>query len=135
MDKVELQKLVARNLQSAIERKFAGEWSQSSLARVSKVSQKTISNILSANEKSDEEVAELPSTSITILAILAETLDVPIWALLHPDPYRASRVDDMFKTIERDFQASPAHVGKKDEIGGVILGEIAVTHGKSKNSK
>lgn len=121
---MELQKLVARNLHEAMEKKFYGEVNQSALARMSKVSQKTISNILSAAAKSDQEVESLPSTNIAIIAALAETLGVPPWVLLHPDPERAARLDDMYKTIERDFRSLPPHAGKRDQFGGTVIGEI-----------
>ena len=123
MNKVELQKLVARNLHNAIEKKFYGEVNQSALARMSKVSQKTISNILSATAKSDADVEALPSTSIAIIATLADTLGLPAWVLLHPDPERAARLDDMYRSIERDFKSLPPHAGKRDKLGGTVIGE------------
>lgn len=107
-----------------MEKKFYGDVNQSALARMSKVSQKTISNILSATSKPDAEVEQLPSTSIAILATLAESLGLPAWVLLHPDPERAARLDDMYKSIERDFKTLPPHAGKRDQLGGTVIGNI-----------
>lgn len=132
---MELQRLIARNLHDAMEKKFYGDVNQSALARLAKVSQKTISNILSATSRPDVEVEQLPSTSIAIIATLAETLGLPPWALLHPDPERAARLDDMYRSIERDFNSLPPHNGKRDNMGGVVLGEIAKNVAKAKAAK
>lgn len=132
---MELQRLIATNLHKAMERKFYGDVNQSALARLAKVSQKTISNILSATSRPDEEVESLPSTSIAIIATLAETLGLPPWALLHPDPERAAKLDDMYRSIERDFSSSSSRDGKRDDMGGVVLGEIAKNATKAKIAK
>lgn len=121
---MELQRLIARNLHDAMEKKLYGEVNQSMLARMTGVSQKTISNILSANEKPDEEVDTLPSTSIAILGKLAEKLGIPTWALLHPDPERAAKIDDVYKTFDTGPQQSAAQSGKRDKLGGTIIGHI-----------
>lgn len=135
MNKVELQKLVAKNLHTAMERKFYGEVNQSALARMSNVSQKTISNILSACAKSDEDIEALPSTSIAIIATLADTLGLAPWVLLHPDPERAAKLDDMYKLIETDIKTLPPHAGKRDKLGGVIIGEVQPRSKKQKVTK
>lgn len=135
MDKVELQRLIAKNLATAYGRKFGGEVNQSELARQSHISQKTISNILSAIEKSSKEVEELPSTTITNLARLAQTLDTPIWALLHPDPQRAARIDEMLKNIELDYRKETAGQPEKDEFGGQVLGGNDAAHERTRKQK
>jgi hypothetical protein len=76
--------ILAKNLRRAMAVKFDGQVNQSLLSRRSGVSQKTISNILSADEKSDAELAGVPSTTLRMVEQLAQVFGMEAWMLLHP---------------------------------------------------
>ena len=105
MKKRDVNQVLAKNLKAAIERKFDGKVNQSALARLSGVSQKTISNILSAADPTPGETP--PSPSLYTLEALAEKLGVAVWELVHPDPEKARREQDFYRKIEEDFVRLP----------------------------
>lgn len=76
--------IIANNVRKAMAEKFDGEISQSLLSRISGVSQKTISNILSIHHASAVDLPGSHSTSVKIIEQLAEVFDLEPWMLLHP---------------------------------------------------
>ena len=108
-----IKQVLGENLRSAMARKYgedAVKTSQSKLSRDTSgnVSQKTISNILSANSKSGVLLEEVPAASIEVLAQLAATLNMQPWELIHPDAARARREHEMYRKIEKDFKQLPS---------------------------
>ena len=96
---------------------------QSALARDAGVSQKTISNILSANgQKSDAELNEIPAPSIVVVEKLAVALNLFPWQLLHPDPAQAQREMDFYRKVEENYRQLPKR--ERDQFGGIKLGEF-----------
>lgn len=112
MGKMHIAELFARNLRTATEVKYGlkpdGEVNQSALHRDSGVSQKAISNYLSAlKPENNNFLDQISSPSIMNLAKLANALSVEPWELLHPDPEKAKREREFYLRIERDFSNLP----------------------------
>lgn len=117
MARINVKKTLGKNLQDAIVKKYGAEAaksSQSQLARDTnkKVSQKTISNILSANLRDGPDLESVPAASIEVVAQLAYALGMHPWELIHPDPEKARREHSMYLKIEQDFKLLPA-IGQK----------------------
>lgn len=105
MKKWDINYMLAKNLEAAMKRKFDGEVNQSELARLSGVSQKTISNILSALVATPGEKGH--STTLSKIEPIAKALGVELWELVHPDPDKARREQEFYKRIEEDFTKLP----------------------------
>jgi transcriptional regulator with XRE-family HTH domain len=106
--KKDSMKILAKNLKSAIQR-VHGDISGAEFARRCDVSQKTISNILSANRPADLVPTPLPSPSIETIEKIGAALNMEPWELLHPDLDRVRREHEFYIQAASTFQGD----GKK----------------------
>jgi transcriptional regulator with XRE-family HTH domain len=116
MGKTTINQILAKNLKAAMEARFDGVVNQSELARVSGVSQKSISNLLhpenreKAKAKDGEtegKEGKVPSTSLATLVDLAKALNVEVWELLHPNLERSRREHQFYQQIDRAYKKLP----------------------------
>jgi hypothetical protein len=107
MGKTDIKKVLAKNLRAAMERRYAGTANQSALSRdtLGQVSPKTISNYLSANklQNGDPDLAYIPSPSLSLLAVLAEALQIEVWELLRSSDNMQFGVSEQALEVAKAF--------------------------------
>lgn len=124
MGKTHIAEIFAKNLERAIANRYElkpdGTANQSALAKDAKVSQKGISNYLTANNPENKDrLDEISSPSILTLYKMAKALHVEPWELLHPNPEKARHEQEFYERIEKDFKGLPKLQTEAKEWNGV----------------
>jgi len=101
MDNVLLKIILAKNVANLM---VNGDMNQADLAAKSKLSQKTVSNIIrpALPYLTNDQLQLLPFPTLSVIGKIAQTLNTTPWQLLHPKPKEAQLLNEFLSKFSVD---------------------------------